>query len=191
LGVLAAWNASGGSRKRGAAPFPQSSSPSRTRKGPGGFFGSYVHGDVEEDIPNIGTGKDFASSTPWRGRYARHAGPGPPGSQDIRAYVELHIEQGPVLESRKIPVGVVDAIVGIRRFGVTFHGRADHAGTTPMTDRKDALLGAADLVLKGHETILAEGTRRVASRWASSSSTQGGQHRSAELPDLRASGAVG
>jgi N-carbamoyl-L-amino-acid hydrolase len=52
----------------------------------------------------------------------------------------------------------VEAIVGIRRYGVTFRGRADHAGTTPMRDRKDALLGAADLILRGRELILTEGT---------------------------------
>lgn len=78
--------------------------------------------------------------------------------KDIRAYVELHIEQGPVLEAKKIPIGLVEAIVGIRRFGITFHGRADHAGTTPMADRKDALLGATDLIQQGREMVLAEGT---------------------------------
>jgi hydantoinase/carbamoylase family amidase len=78
--------------------------------------------------------------------------------EEIRAYVELHIEQGPVLESQRFPIGLVEAIVGIRRYGITYRGRTDHAGTTPMGDRKNALLGAADLILKGHNLILAEGT---------------------------------
>jgi N-carbamoyl-L-amino-acid hydrolase len=78
--------------------------------------------------------------------------------EDIRAYVELHIEQGPTLEAKQVPIGVVDAIVGIRRFGITFRGRADHAGTTTMIDRRDALLGASDLIQQGRELVLAEGT---------------------------------
>ena len=55
-----------------------------------------------------------------------------------RAYLEAHIEQGPRLEAENLKLGVVTAIVGIRRFRVTFGGRADHAGTTPMAMRRDA-----------------------------------------------------
>lgn len=64
-----------------------------------------------------------------------------PGS--LAAYVELHIEQGLVLAARGANIGIVTAIVAIRRYEVTVEGRADHAGTTPMTLRKDALVGAA------------------------------------------------
>ncbi len=60
------------------------------------------------------------------------------------AFLEAHIEQGPRLESSGIKVGVVSAIVGIKTFRVTFHGQANHAGTTPMDMRHDA--GAAALV---------------------------------------------
>ncbi len=67
-----------------------------------------------------------------------------PGS--IAAFVELHIEQGPVLETRGLPVGVVSHIVGIRRVALTVQGRPDHAGTTPMDLRQDALVGAARLI---------------------------------------------
>ena len=66
---------------------------------------------------------------------------------DIGAYVEIHIEQGPVLEDRNIPAGIVTAIVGIARTTITVTGRADHAGNTPMDMRRDALLGASRLVL--------------------------------------------
>jgi allantoate deiminase len=62
-------------------------------------------------------------------------------------YLEFHIEQGPVLEHAGLPVGVVEAIAGATRVQVTFHGRAAHAGTTPMTARRDALAGAAAFVL--------------------------------------------
>ncbi|MBW2614320.1 MAG: Zn-dependent hydrolase [Deltaproteobacteria bacterium] len=62
----------------------------------------------------------------------------------IKAYLELHIEQGPSLESAKIPIGIVGAIVGIVSYWVTFSGEANHAGTTPMTMRRDALSGATE-----------------------------------------------
>ena len=65
---------------------------------------------------------------------------------DLAAFVELHIEQGPVLEAAGLAVGVVSDIVGIRRLALTIDGQADHAGTTPMHLRRDALVGAARLV---------------------------------------------
>jgi N-carbamoyl-L-amino-acid hydrolase len=60
--------------------------------------------------------------------------------------VELHIEQGLVLGERNAAIGVVTAIAGIRRYEVTVEGRADHAGTTPMSLRRDALVGAAEVI---------------------------------------------
>jgi hydantoinase/carbamoylase family amidase len=65
----------------------------------------------------------------------------------VRAYLELHIEQGPVLERRGIDLGIVTAITGLLGFRATFRGEANHAGTTPMADRRDALAGAARAVL--------------------------------------------
>ncbi|MGP0089229.1 MAG: Zn-dependent hydrolase [Xanthobacteraceae bacterium] len=65
---------------------------------------------------------------------------------DICAFLELHIEQGPVLESRGIDVGLVTSIVGIRRIEIVFTGAADHAGTAPMELRRDALVAAAATV---------------------------------------------
>ena len=69
------------------------------------------------------------------------------GASDIKAFLELHIEQGPVLEDEKLDIGVVTAIAGITRIEIVVEGRADHAGTTPMGARKDALAAAARLVL--------------------------------------------
>lgn len=65
----------------------------------------------------------------------------------IHAALELHIEQGPILEQRDKELGVVTGIVGIGRFKVTARGRADHAGTTPMELRKDALTAMAEAIL--------------------------------------------
>jgi allantoate deiminase len=64
----------------------------------------------------------------------------------ILGYVEFHIEQGPVLEALKLPLGVVDAIAGQSRLEFTFVGRANHAGTTPMHLRYDAIAGAAEWI---------------------------------------------
>ena len=66
---------------------------------------------------------------------------------EILAYVELHIEQGPVLEGEKIPVGIVTAINGASRLSVTLTGTAGHAGTIPMSMRRDALAAAAEQIL--------------------------------------------
>ncbi|RFZ89561.1 Zn-dependent hydrolase [Shinella sp. WSJ-2] len=66
--------------------------------------------------------------------------------KDISAFLELHIEQGPVLETEKLDIGVVTAIAGITRIEIIVEGRADHAGTTPMGSRADALAAAARLV---------------------------------------------
>lgn len=65
---------------------------------------------------------------------------------DFVGYVEVHIEQGPVLESEDLPVGVVTSIAGATRLDVQLRGVAGHAGTVPMRHRQDALAGAAELV---------------------------------------------
>lgn len=76
----------------------------------------------------------------------------PKGS--LAAYLELHPEQGGRLEAANIPIGVVEAIVAIRRFVVTFHGYANHAGTTPMEQRRDALVVAAPFILAVRSTAI-------------------------------------
>lgn len=69
-----------------------------------------------------------------------------PLADDLKAFLELHIEQGPVLEREKIALGVVTTIVGINRVEIEVKGRPDHAGTTPMGLRADALVAAARIV---------------------------------------------
>lgn len=66
---------------------------------------------------------------------------------DLLGYVEVHIEQGPVLEAKQLAVGVVSAIAGQTRAKLVFKGHAGHAGTTPMNLRRDALAGAAEFTL--------------------------------------------
>jgi N-carbamoyl-L-amino-acid hydrolase len=66
--------------------------------------------------------------------------------RDYEAYLELHVEQGPYLENNDVDVGVVTGVVGFTWGAITFTGQADHSGPTPMFDRQDALVAAADVI---------------------------------------------
>ena len=83
----------------------------------------------------------------------------PPGS--IHAYLELHIEQGGILDKAKVPIGVVEGIVAIDRYEAVVRGVANHAGTTPMAERKDALIAAAQLILAVQQIVTSEPGRQV------------------------------
>lgn len=80
---------------------------------------------------------------------------------DLRCYFELHIEQGGYLDEAGIPIGVVEGIVGIRWFEVTIDGMANHAGTTPMDRRQDAMLAAAELTVMVNEVVRSMPGRQV------------------------------
>lgn len=82
--------------------------------------------------------------------------------EDIKAFIELHIEQGPVLEKENKDVGLVEFIVGINEFQVTVKGRPDHAGTTPMDMRKDALSSATEVINKVENFAIEAGKGTVA-----------------------------
>lgn len=84
----------------------------------------------------------------------------PKGS--LACYIELHIEQGGLLEKGGLQVGVVEGIVGLRWFEVTIEGFSNHAGTTPMNQRKDAMLAAARFTVAVNEAITSEPGRQVA-----------------------------
>jgi len=75
---------------------------------------------------------------------------------ELLAYIELHIEQGPVLEARNLAVGVVSAIAGATRLAARLTGMAGHAGTVPMALRRDALAGAAECISKIEELCLTD-----------------------------------
>jgi N-carbamoyl-L-amino-acid hydrolase len=81
---------------------------------------------------------------------------------ELKAFVELHIEQGAVLDEGGIDIGVVEGIVGIRWWDVTIEGVANHAGTTPMNRRRDALLSAAELALAVNRVATTIPGRQVA-----------------------------
>src|SRR6266481_9090246 len=73
-----------------------------------------------------------------------HIGAAARARRELYAYIELHIEQGPVLEAKNLPVGVVTAIAGATRLATSLTGMAGHAGTVPMLLRRDALAGSAE-----------------------------------------------
>jgi allantoate deiminase len=77
---------------------------------------------------------------------AKHVGAAARVRRELLAYLELHIEQGPVLEQKNLPVGVVTAISGATRLAARLTGMAGHAGTVPMAMRRDALAGAAECI---------------------------------------------
>lgn len=80
----------------------------------------------------------------------------------IKSFIELHIEQGPVLDARKVEIGLVQCIVGIQRYMITVHGRADHAGTTPMDMRIDAVEIATKVISKIPDMAREKGEGNVA-----------------------------
>jgi allantoate deiminase len=82
-------------------------------------------------------------------------------SKTLKAYLELHIEQGPILEEQNIPIGVVEAIVGLTQLEVTVTGQAGHAGTTPMDRRADALVTAARIIGQLPELAIGKGEGTV------------------------------
>jgi N-carbamoyl-L-amino-acid hydrolase len=79
----------------------------------------------------------------------------------FKAYLELHIEQGGNLERAAIPVGIVEGIVAIDDFTIDIKGIANHAGTTPMPDRHDALIAASKLTIAVNEIVKAKPGRQV------------------------------
>lgn len=81
---------------------------------------------------------------------------------DFKAFLELHIEQGGFLDAEGINIGVVEGIVGIKQWMVTFQGKANHAGTTPMDKRQDAMLAAARFVVETNRIARSIPGRQVA-----------------------------
>ena len=104
----------------------------------------------------IGDGTRALGGDPTRLAEARRQ----PGS--IAAFLELHIEQGAVLQRQGIDIGVVEGIVGIKRWNVTVRGFANHAGTTPMEARRDALVAAARFILAVEQVASSMSGRQVA-----------------------------
>lgn len=130
----------------------------------GGLFGSQsVVGDINPD--KIFKARDLngilltdaMKDCGYDAMEALHARRKP---ESVYCYLELHIEQGPVLDSMQIPIGVVDHITGLFKWSVRLIGRADHAGTTPMPMRADALGGLSEFVMEIPRIIEENGSER-------------------------------
>jgi allantoate deiminase len=105
----------------------------------GTFDESVLDGRDRDGISMRDALKDFGLDPDHIGAAAR-------ARRELLAYLELHIEQGPVLEAEDLPVGVVTAIAGATRMAARLTGMAGHAGTVPMALRRDALVGAAECI---------------------------------------------
>jgi N-carbamoyl-L-amino-acid hydrolase len=121
-----------------------------------GRLGASAFDVVSHSGLKIGDGIRAVGGDPARLMEARRA----PGS--LAAFVELHIEQGAILDESGIDIGVVEGIVGIRWWDVTVEGVANHAGTTPMNRRRDALVTAAELTLAANRIASTTPGRQVA-----------------------------
>lgn len=124
----------------------------------GGLMGS-------RGMTGLLTGEEFSKLTDQAGTLAVDAmvsiGLDPSKNQvrapeTMKAFLELHIEQGPILEEKDVKVGIVDAIIGLTQLEVTVQGKAGHAGTTPMDRRSDALVAAAQMISEFPNIAIAE-----------------------------------
>lgn len=129
----------------------------------GGLIGSSI---AAGELPEIGLQRQFSGMTVVDG--IRKIGGDPTRLADARrtkgsftCYLELHIEQGGNLDRAGIPIGVVEGIVSIDEYDVEIHGFANHAGTTPMPERHNALLAAAKLIEAVQEIVTREPGRQV------------------------------
>jgi len=120
-------------------------------------------GTVQErelDLPSLGDkalgeGMAYIGGEPEKlARNTRRPG-------DVAGYIELHVEQGAILDRQGIAIGVVEGIVGIKRWYITVRGFANHAGTTPMDQRQDALYATALMVTEIRRIITGEPGRQV------------------------------
>ncbi|KWV53986.1 Zn-dependent hydrolase [Rhizobium altiplani] len=126
------------------------------------MMGSLVHVgglDADEALATVGTDGSVLGEELARIGYA---GPHQPGFLQPHAYIELHIEQGPILEREETPVGAVENLQGISWQRVTIEGDANHAGTTPISMRRDAGLAAARVITFLRDRATASNTPTVA-----------------------------
>lgn len=111
--------------------------------------GKFKKEEMFASVAKDGSGKTFGQALSDSGFLGEEKNRIEPSKTE--ALVELHIEQGPVLEAGGYDVGVVEGVVGMINYEFTFHGQADHAGTFPMPYRKDALFAASQALLFLHE----------------------------------------
>lgn len=130
----------------------------------GGLYGSRaVSGQLtEQELVNVArSGKSIADGVAFLGGDPKRIGEARRAKGDIACYLELHIEQGGTLEREKLDIGIVEGIVGIKQWEVTVNGFANHAGTTPMDQRRDALLATSQFVGEVNRVVRSVPGRQV------------------------------
>jgi N-carbamoyl-L-amino-acid hydrolase len=130
----------------------------------GGLYGSRaVSGQLTpEELQNVSrSGKTIADGINFLGGNTQRLADARHGKGDFAGYLELHIEQGGTLEREQLDIGIVEGIVGIKQWEVTVSGFANHAGTTPMDQRHDALLAAARFVQAVNQIVRSVPGRQV------------------------------
>lgn len=116
---------------------------------------------VEGELEQVWNGVKKADAVRKIGGDPGRIGEARRAAGSFRGYLELHIEQGGTLEKEGIPIGVVEGIVTVARYEAVIRGFANHAGTTPMAERQDALVAAAHLTLAVNEVVNGEPGRQV------------------------------
>src|SRR4051812_38080716 len=127
----------------------------RSLFGSSGFFGSLVADEGRNLLDRDGT--KLVDAVKKHGIDLDRATEARKQQKNAAAYLELHIEQGPVLESMNLPMGVVLGTFGVERHGIIFTGQAAHSGSTPMAHRRDALAGVSKLHLAIREIAVKHG----------------------------------
>ncbi len=122
-------------------------------------FNGSVKG-AEMDLQSLGD-KTLGEGIKYIGGYPDRLKENERRPGEVAALIELHVEQGAILDREGISIGVVEGIVGIRRWNITVDGFANHAGTTPMDQRRDAMYSAALVVSEIRNVITAEAGRQV------------------------------
>lgn len=116
----------------------------------GGLMGSRsMVGDItDEELDTVQDKDGISLRTAMEANKLNPDVPRKRAGETIKAFLEMHIEQGPILEDKNIPIGIVQSITGITQLEISVKGQAGHAGTTPMNQRADALLPASEIISK-------------------------------------------
>src|SRR5699024_10584788 len=116
----------------------------------GGLMGSRsIVGDItDEELDTVQDKDGISLRTAMEANKLNPDVPRKRAGETIKAFLEMHIAQGPILEDKNIPIGIVQSITGITQLEISVKGQAGHAGTTPMNQRADALLPASEIISK-------------------------------------------
>lgn len=129
-----------------------------------GLFGSsaMIGGVDNDDLAFVtNSGRTVAEGMDYLGGASTAVASAERSAPELAAFIELHIEQGPYLDREEVEIGVVEGIVGIDQWDITVQGTANHAGTTPMDRRDDALVAASRLVVAVNDIVNNGGGRLV------------------------------